>query len=69
MLLIITILQHIENSGIFNTSDIFRTQSDIEEYEVYQEPWHGQNSLFRHFQAYSETLSNIEPMLKYIEGH
>ena len=33
-------------------------------YKSYWEPWHGQNSLFRHFQAFSATFSHVQAQWK-----
>ena len=58
---IITTSHHIHNPGIFNVWGIFKTLSNILDDEAYWEPWLNQNSLLRHFQAYSGTFSNIKP--------
>ena len=39
---------------------------------AYSEPWHNQNSLFRHIQGYSYTFKDIQEysaMIRHIDGH
>ena len=54
-----TISRHIQNLGIFNVWDIFKTLSKVYD-EPYWEFWRCQSGLFRHFQGYSGTFSNIQ---------
>ena len=61
----LTISQHIQNPGILNTWDVLKN------HKAYSEPWHNQSSLFRHFQACSETFSKIQSysgILREIKG-
>ena len=48
--------RHIQNPGIFNAVILI-----FKDDEAYAEPWHSQSSLFRYFQAYSGSCSNIQP--------
>ena len=60
---ILTISWHIQNPGIFNIWGILKTFTNIYDNEAYWEPCQSQNSLFRHFQAYSGTISS------HFQGH
>ena len=62
---------HIQNSGLFRTGGIFKSLSNIYDEQAYSQPWHSQNNLFNHFQrylsifrdidAYSATLTGVQP--------
>ena len=52
IIVVLTIWRHTDNSDTFNAWCIFKILSNISDDEVYWEPWHSQNSLFKHFQEY-----------------
>ena len=75
---IITISQHIQNPDIFNTCRYVSPMSHLNQCLMrhiiskmmrHWEPWHSQNSLFRHFQEYSGTFSNIQTCSGIPKGH
>ena len=40
------------NPGLFRTRGIFKRLWNMSDDQADSEPWHSQNSLFKHFQAY-----------------
>ena len=42
----------IQNPGLLRTGGIFKSLSNVQDDQAYSEPWHSQNSLFRHYQGY-----------------
>ena len=55
-----TYVHAIFRTGLFRTRCIFKSLSTMSDVHAYSEPWHSQNSLFRHFQKYLDIYRDID---------
>ena len=60
----VRIIWHIRNFDLFRTQDIFKSMSNMSDDQAYPEPWHSQNSLFKHFPWYlgisRDTITGVQ---------
>ena len=60
----VRIIWRFRNFDLFRTQDIFKSMSNMSDDQAYPEPWHSQNSLFKHFQWYlgifRDTITGVQ---------